>query len=78
MRFPELIRAIAHRFKKYVKARIETRKEQLRREILRVIAELDSEGIYPSVKRVAARVEASRNMLEIRLSLNALKRKIKE
>lgn len=78
MRFPKLTRAIAHRFKKYVKAGIETRKEQLRQEILKVVAELNSEGIYPSVKRVAARVKSSRNMLEIRLSLNALKRKINE
>lgn len=76
MRFPELTRAIAHRFKKYVKAKAETRKERLCQEILGIVAELNSGGIYPSVKRVAARVKASRNMLEIRLTLRALKTEI--
>ena len=72
-RFPELTRAIAERFEKYVKDRMEKRKEQLRQEIRRVVAELQSAGLYPSVKRVAARVKASRNMLEIRLTLRTVK-----
>lgn len=72
-RFPELTKAIARRFEGYAKARKEKRKEQLRQEILKIVAMLNSEGIYPSVKRVAARVNASKNMLEIRLTLSALK-----
>jgi hypothetical protein len=74
MKFPELTRAIAQRFKKYIKAKAETRKERLRQEILVVVAELNSEGTYPSVKRVAARVKTSRNMLEIRLTLRDITR----
>jgi TniQ len=72
-RFPELTRAIAERFEKYVKDRMERRKEELRQEIRHVVSKLKSEGIYPSVKRVAARVKASRNMLEIRLTLRTIK-----
>jgi hypothetical protein len=72
-RFPELTRAIAERYEKYVKDRVENRKGQLRQEIRQVLAELKSQGIYPSVKRVAARVKASRNMLEIRLTLRTIK-----
>lgn len=72
LRFPELTRAIAERFKKYVKSRVKKRKERLRKEIRGVVAELKSEGLYPSIRRVAARVKGSRNILEIRLTLRTL------
>jgi hypothetical protein len=73
-RFPEITKAIARRFEGYVKARMEMRKELLLQEIPKIVATFNSEGIYPSVKRVAARVEASKNMREIRLTLRELKR----
>ncbi len=73
-RFPELTKAIARRFEGYVEARVERRKESLRQEISKIVDTLNSEGIYPSVKRVAARVKASKNMLEVRLTLRDLKR----
>lgn len=72
-KFPELTRAIAERFNRYVKSRVKKRKRLLRKELRGVVTKLRSEGIYPSVKRVAARVKGSRNLLEIRLTLRTLR-----
>jgi hypothetical protein len=71
-RFPKLTRAIVERFKRHVKARVNKRKKQLRKEIRGVVAELRSEGIYPSARHVAARVKGSRSVPEIRLILRTL------
>jgi hypothetical protein len=72
-RFPELCQAISRRFEEWSMAKTEARKEQLRREVTESVIALVSEGVYPSIARVAARTKTSRNLLEIRLILSDVK-----
>lgn len=75
-RFPELCQAISRKFEEWSMAKTEARKEQLRREITESVTALVSEGVYPSIARVAARTKTSRNLLEIRLILGDVKREL--
>lgn len=74
-RFPEITAAISQRFREYNQARIEVRKTRLRKEICEIVASLEAERIYPSIKRVGERVETPSNMVEIRLILRETTRR---
>ncbi len=75
-RYSELCQAISRRFEEWDIARMKVRKEQLRKEITEIVLALVSEGICPSPLRVAARIKTSRNMFEIRIILNDVRREI--
>jgi AraC-like DNA-binding protein len=75
-RFSELCQAISRRFEEWNIARMKVRKEQLYREVTESVLVLVSEGVYPSIKRVAARTKVSRNTFEIRIILSDVKREL--
>jgi plasmid stability protein len=75
-KFPELIGAIACRFKEHVRIQKGIRKKKVRQEVWDAVVSLQKEGIYPSEGPVMARVKASRNKDEINIVLRMVKREM--
>jgi transcriptional regulator with XRE-family HTH domain len=70
--FPDLCRRVAQRYELYRRACREQKKENFRREIREIVIALYLEGIYPSVKRVEARLHQRRTIRRSKLALDTL------
>lgn len=69
---PDLCRQIAQRYELYRRACREQRKEIFHREIREIVIALHLEGIYPSVKRVEARLHQRRTIRHSEMALDTL------
>jgi transcriptional regulator with XRE-family HTH domain len=71
--FPELCRRIARRYEIYRHTCREQKKEIFRQEIKEIVITLHLEGIYPSVKRVEARLHQRRTVRHSKMALDTLR-----
>ncbi|HEX8145735.1 MAG TPA: helix-turn-helix transcriptional regulator [Pyrinomonadaceae bacterium] len=72
--FPDLCRRIAQRYNLYRRTRGKQKKESFRREIKEIVKTLHQEGIYPSVKRVEARLHQRRTIRHSKMALDTLRK----
>ncbi len=71
--FPDLCRRIAQRYELYRRACRGQKKESFRREIREIVIALHLEGIYPSVKRIEARLHQRRTIRHSNMALDTLR-----
>jgi transcriptional regulator with XRE-family HTH domain len=71
--FPDLCRRIAQRYELYRRAYREQKQETFRREIREIVLALNLDGIYPSVKRVEARLHQRRTIRHSKMALDTLR-----
>ncbi|MDQ3816236.1 MAG: hypothetical protein M3362_00930 [Acidobacteriota bacterium] len=70
---PDLCRLIAQRYEVYRRACREQKKESFRQEIREIVIALHLEGVYPSVKRVEARLYQRRTIRHSKKALDTLR-----
>jgi DNA-binding XRE family transcriptional regulator len=71
--FPDLCRRIAQRYELYRRAHREQKKEIFRQEIREIVIAIHLEGLYPSVKRVEARLDQRRTIRHSKMALDTLR-----
>jgi transcriptional regulator with XRE-family HTH domain len=71
--FPNLCRRIAQRYELYRRTYREQKQETFRQEIREIVIALNLEGMYPSVKRVEARLHQRRTIRHSKMALDTLR-----